>query len=99
MTQKYQRWSATGEDAIYIYKLLIASKNTLDFKQFLKTHQDWICEGRYKERNLRDRFGECKKRLKDFQNGDCKCNVFYFTNYKRQVSHTILSVFCCGLLR
>ena len=65
-------WNPKGPDAAYIYKLLISSGNTLDFKTFIKNHRDW--EERYDKRRLGDNFRNCKKRYEDWKKGACKYN-------------------------
>ena len=39
--EKKVSWTQTGEDAIYLYKLLHKQNNEVDFKEFIKTHQNW----------------------------------------------------------
>ena len=58
----YKSWQTFGDDAVYIYKYLLKSKNTVTFKDFVSNHQDWVGIGKYKERNLRDNLSKCKKR-------------------------------------
>ena len=77
--QKWQKWNETGKDAIYLYKLLLSSKDSLEFKDFIGAHKDWIKEGRYKKRNLQDNFRRCQQRLTQHLTGECKYLLFFFT--------------------
>ena len=63
------QWKPFGEDALYIYK---ECHNYPDFSAFIKKHTDW--EAKYERRNLRINYNKCVKRLRDFQNGECKFN-------------------------
>ena len=67
----YKRWNKESADAIYCYKLIIASNNSLNFNTFIKKHADWVQPGRYKKRNLRDNFTKLVENLKNFYRRKC----------------------------
>ena len=73
--EKKVSWTQTGEDAIYLYKLLHKQNNEVDFKEFLKTHQNW--EEKYDLKNLRRNFNNCKKNLDNYYKGQCKFNIIF----------------------
>ena len=69
------RLDPLGEDAAYIYRYLKKHNNVIDYKTFIKGHQSWLSN--YKAINLAKNFNNCKARLKEFYNGQCKLFNIY----------------------